>query len=144
MTLSRQEEMEERREVVENERRLRNQGTTFSRFAQADADQRRGRFDEHEKATVNGSEPIVRYPQLPASSPWAGPDLVPTEPSLGYRINDLNPTDPPADPSDLASVPPPMVVQGNGPNPALGDHAPTPLAERDAGLGSFSRAFRRF
>jgi hypothetical protein len=85
--LSRQEEQEERRQVVQNQRRLREQGSTFSRFAQADADQRRGRFDAHEKSTMIGSEPLPRYPQLPASSPWAGPDLVPTEPPLGYCID---------------------------------------------------------
>jgi hypothetical protein len=92
MTLSRFEEQEERRQVVENDRRVREQGTTFSRFAQADADINRGRFTVHEQSRVIGSEPLARYPQLPGSSPWAGPDLVPTEPPLGVDINELAPT----------------------------------------------------
>jgi hypothetical protein len=91
MTTYHQDEQAERREVLENEKRLREQGSTFAQFAASEADTPRGRFAAHERATVIGSEPIVRYPQLPASSPWAGPDPVPTEAPLNLDVNAMEP-----------------------------------------------------
>jgi hypothetical protein len=137
MALSRQEEQLDRLEILENEKRLR--ATTLSQFAQADADTPRGRFTVHEQSRVIGSEPLPRYPQLPASSPWAGPDLVPTEPPLGYAIDELaalEPT-PPSAHSPLA-----VVMSGKAtPNPGPA----SALTAKRAGLGSFSsRTYRRF
>jgi hypothetical protein len=54
---------------------------------------------------VIGSEPLARYPQLPASSPWAGPDLVPTEPPLGYAIDELSALEPSCLPSPAQALP---------------------------------------
>jgi hypothetical protein len=86
MTYQNDATMKEKASVLRNDQR-----TTLAQFAQADADQRRGRFDAHEKSTVIGSTPLPKYPQLPASSPWAGPDLVPTEPAFGVDINEMEP-----------------------------------------------------
>jgi hypothetical protein len=136
--------MKEKRDVLRNDRRVREQGSTFSQFAQSEADTPRGRFDAHEKSTVIGSEPLPRYPQLPASSPWAGPDLVPTEPALGVDVNALEPC---GEPHELKAIEPPSLPASARPNPAP-QHAtpPTPplAGEHVAGLGPFSsRVFRR-
>jgi hypothetical protein len=133
MSLSRQEEMEERKSVLRNEQRLRNPGTTFSQFAESEATEARGRFTAHEQSRVIGSEPLPRYPQLPASSPWAGPDLVPTEPALGYAIDAQEPLGPPSSP----------VAQGNSGDP----DAPPITASSSSGLVSSAGRrpfFRRF
>ena len=68
--LSRQEEEQERREVLENDRRVREQqqGTTFHQRAQAEASIETGRFTAVNAAHVVGSEPAARYPA--ASSSW--------------------------------------------------------------------------
>jgi hypothetical protein len=111
--LSRHEEQNDRLEVLENEKRLR--ASTLSQFAQSEAAEARGRFTAHEQSTVVGGSAIPKYPAA-----YLNHDPVPQEPSVGYRINDLNPTDPPTEPSDLASaVPPPSVEQGNVGDPAL-------------------------
>ena len=46
-----------KRQVLVNDQRVRNQASTFSQFAQADADTPRGRFTTHERSTVVGSTP---------------------------------------------------------------------------------------
>jgi hypothetical protein len=124
--------MADKLEVLENEKRLK--GSTLNQFAQSEASEARGRFSAISNPTVIGSEPTARYPQLPASSPWAGPDLVPTEPPLGYAIDALNPSDPEQSLSQDAALATPDPEPSQVP----------PLVERP-GSGSFSsRIFRRF
>ena len=53
---------------------------TFATRAAAEADNIRGRFAAHEKATVTGADPSVEYPRLPASSPWS--DRLADEPTF--------------------------------------------------------------
>jgi hypothetical protein len=98
--LTRQQEEQERRETLENDRlvreaehrRILREGTTMHRFAQSAAnDEAGGRFRAVNSATVVGAQPPT-YPQLPSSSPWSGtqPEPGPEEP-LGYEINKLMP-----------------------------------------------------
>ena len=97
--LSSQEEEQERRETLENDRKVREQqqrdrasrGSTFHQHAQAAAsDNAGGRFGSVNSATVVGSQPLSKYPELPSSSPWSSADPVPIEPPLGYDINKLS------------------------------------------------------
>jgi hypothetical protein len=99
--LSRQEEERERRETLENDRkvleaerqRIAREGTTLHRFAQSQADELSGgRFAAINPTTVVGSDPTLKYPPLPSSSPWSGAQPEPgVEPQLGYEINRLTP-----------------------------------------------------
>ena len=98
--LSSQEEQAEREATMRNDasvreqqkqrdaeqRRILREGTTFYQHAQSAAnDEAGGRFAGVNPATVVGSEPAVKYPQLPASSPWSGQAPEPgIEPPLGY------------------------------------------------------------
>jgi hypothetical protein len=144
--LSAQIEMEEKREVLANERRLRNPGTTFSQFAQSEAAEGRGRFTAHEQSKVVGSEPLPRYPQLPASSPWAGPDLVPTEPVLGVDINEMEPVGQPHELKASRAVLEPL-PPAQEPLDRVMTAKATPSASEKSPLGAegFSqRAYRRF
>ena len=147
MMLSRQEEQEERKQVIANERRLRNQATTFSQFGESDAATSLGRFSAVSNATVIGSTPT---PAAAYPAAFLQHDPVPDENPLGVDINDMPPCGEPhevraskrsVEPSsttDLApsAVPPFRAVeQGHSPNPAI---APTPLAA-ERGLGTFRR-----
>jgi hypothetical protein len=140
--LSRQEEMRERHETLQNdlsvqrqqqrereERRgtfapdqsLPNQGTTFHQHALADAETPRGRFTAHERSTVVGAQPTIDYP---AASPHQADPCGPERP-LGYRIDAL---------SDDPGLPP---AQGVGPAPDAPSSLSSPLVvERGAGLSS--------
>lgn len=81
----------ERREFLENEKRLR-EGTTFSQFAKSESDEPRGRFTATEKAAViDGVTPS--YPKGPD---WAV-DPVPKEEPLNYDINAMEPVGTPAE-----------------------------------------------
>jgi hypothetical protein len=84
--LSRQQEQLERLEAVENERRLRNQGSTFSQFAESDAATPLGRFKEVSNPTVIGA---TKVPQYPAA--YLQHDPVPDEPPTGVNINEHPP-----------------------------------------------------
>jgi hypothetical protein len=84
-------ENKERRETLENDRQVREQerAATMHGLAIASADDEAGgRFARVNPTMVVGATPIPRYPQLPASSPWAH-DPVPNEEPLGYSVNDL-------------------------------------------------------
>jgi hypothetical protein len=129
MTLSRQEEMEERRQVVENERRVRKQGSTFAQFAQSDANERRGRFDAHEKSTVIGATSVPKYPAGPA---WCDADQG-LEPPLGYRIDAQEPLEP-----SLHSP-----AQGNSGDPDAPSTTAAMGLVSSAGRRPSSRAYRR-
>jgi hypothetical protein len=126
MTLSRQEEMEDRREVLENEKRLREQGSTFLSHTHNDIG---GRFAAISSPHVVGSSPSPAS-QYPAASAWT------TDPGSQMLEPPLSPHDNPAlEPSDLASAASSSVVQGN-----VGDPT-TPVSP----VGSpISSTFRRF
>jgi hypothetical protein len=57
---------------------------TYLQFAEADANEGGGRFKKENRVTG-----VPEYPKQPANSPWSG-DPVPTEPPLGYSIDDQN------------------------------------------------------
>lgn len=92
MTTEHQREQQERRETLENDRRVREQQhgmtepkTTFSTFAEAFAtEDRQGRFRGQPSQYIVGSEPIVRYPELPETSPFHH-DPVGQEPPLNFQ-----------------------------------------------------------
>jgi hypothetical protein len=86
--LSKQEEQIEREAVQENDRRVREQQQTSTNLDHARAaanDTAGGRYAGVSPTTVVGTEPGVKYPQLPASSPWSGSQPEPgIEPPLGF------------------------------------------------------------
>jgi hypothetical protein len=84
--LSKHEEQAERLNVIENEKRLRNQGTTFSQFAQTDAATSLGRFSAISNPVVVGEKQIPKYPAA-----YHQHDPVPDEPPLGVDINAIEP-----------------------------------------------------
>jgi hypothetical protein len=126
--LSNQEDQAERRRVLANDARVReqDQAGTFLSHTHSDAG---GRFAQVGAQTVVGADPIPQYP--PASSPWQGPDLVGQEPPLGYSVNDLTPHElepsmafveaQEGGPADAPSTP--LDVERTGPSPSSGDPA---------------------
>jgi hypothetical protein len=102
--LSSQEERREREEVMrqdadlrkrqeEAERRAKEQSGTFFSHTHADEISGGGRFAGTNPATVVGQDPQIKYPQLPASSPWSGTQPEPgLEPPLGF--DNLAPLEP--------------------------------------------------
>ncbi len=76
----------ERRAELENDRRVREKGTTLHQFAQAEAAEARGRFSAHEQSTVTGAAELPKYPAA-----YLQHDPVPDEPSLGVDINKVEP-----------------------------------------------------
>ena len=143
--LSKQEEEQERRETLENDRKVLERGSTFHQHAQAAAnDLGGGRFAGVNPTTVVGSEPAIKYPA--ASSTWQ--IQLPDEPPLGFDNPALeNPTGVPAsspvDPggaealssSDVEhAVPPSSPID----DPARVSHLPSRPARmmRDAGSSS--------
>lgn len=135
MTLSRFEEQDERREVVQNEQRLRNPGTTLNQFAQSDANEPRGRFSAISNPTVIGATAVSQYPAGPA---WcADPGSQMLEPPLSYD-------NPALEPSSLGPSLP--SAQGNSGDPdAPSTTAPSAgLASSSGRRPSSSRSFRRF
>jgi hypothetical protein len=91
MTTSFQEEQADRRKYLENEKRLREQGTTepkstYASFAEAFADEDRGgRFKAVNQTIHTAATPV--YPEQPPNSPFHH-DPVPDEPPLGFSINE--------------------------------------------------------
>jgi hypothetical protein len=149
MPLSRQEEMQDRNEYLENEKALRgasSQGSSFAQFAASEAGTPLGRFSAISNPTVIGAEATPNYPQGPA---WCSADQG-LEPPFPVDISAQEPT---GEAFEIArsraeSSAGSGSLQSQAPtsNPASGEpSAPpnTPLA--DAGLGSFSRkTYRRF
>jgi hypothetical protein len=85
-----QDEQIDRRRTLAYDLRVRNQtasdeASTFRTFAEADANQARGRYSAELATTVIGATPIPKYPELP-SGPWSGQDPVPDEPPLGFSV----------------------------------------------------------
>jgi hypothetical protein len=88
MTISDQEEQAERRRVLANDARLREQsrnGDTGTYLSHTHSELG-GRFAVTEHQTIIGVVSPAP-PPLPANSPWHGSDPVPDEPPLGYRID---------------------------------------------------------
>jgi hypothetical protein len=128
LMLESQIEMIDRKRVLENERKLREeQGSTF--LAQTTNDTG-GRFAQIGAAHVVGSTAIPQYPQ--ASTPFQS-DPVGLEPPLGLDNPALEPLELP-------------VAQGNSGEPAS-DPAPSPppgdVERRDVG-SPLSRTYRRY
>jgi len=126
--LSSQEEQTERRRVFAQDQSLRDQATTFHQHAVADADIPRGRFAAVDAAYVVGSKADVASAYPAASAHQADP--CGPEPPLGYRIDDLNLSDPGSD--DTQAGPPPA---GPDTGPTLAAPS-TPL--RGASVGPLS------
>ena len=120
--LSKQEEDAERRATLENDRKVREQqrGTTFHQYAQSTAnDDAGGRWATVNAVSVVGADPAVRYPAASAHQR----DPVPTEPPLGYSVDDMPP---------LESSAVPCVEETGAPDGAthIADNLP-PSAESD-------------
>jgi hypothetical protein len=81
-----QNDQAERREVLENDRRVCD-GVTFHQFATVEATQVLGRFASISKPTVVGSTPAPTYPAAPN---WS-PDPCGVEPALGVEIDAQEP-----------------------------------------------------
>jgi len=104
--LSSQIDQLDRKEVLENDKRVREQqesrrvfaqdqslpkqATTMHQFAQADALTPRGRFSAVDAATVVGAQPTIDYPAGPAWSADPGAQCV--EPPLGFENPALEPS----------------------------------------------------
>jgi hypothetical protein len=135
MPLSRQEEMDERKSILENDLRLRNQGTTFSQFAESDAATSLGRFNAISNPTVVGSGAVPNYPAGPA---WCAADQE-VEPPLGVDVNSLEPTGEIAELKASRLQPEPSISSPAQATPPARPQAP-PLARR---AGGSSRTYRR-
>jgi hypothetical protein len=97
--LSSQEEQREREEVMrqdadlrkrqeEAERRAKDQSGTFFSHTDIYEITGGGRFASESPVTVVGQDPQIKYPQLPASSPWSGAQPEPgIEPPLSAYEN---------------------------------------------------------
>jgi hypothetical protein len=80
----------ERREVMRNDRRVREAATYHSVAASSVDDERGGRYAAADsKQTVIGASPIS-YPTQPEHSPWSR-DECPPEPPLGYSVDAQEP-----------------------------------------------------
>jgi hypothetical protein len=145
MTTEHQREQADRREYLRNVKRLREQqASTYRDQYHSDIG---GRFAITQHETVTGRE-SPSPPPLPASSPWSGPDLVGTEPPLGYRIDELEPSslaspEAQATGPTSADAPPVTPLLGEqrsevGPpssdDPAGADASPTPTREAGSSL----------
>jgi hypothetical protein len=120
---SHSDEQKLRSETMENDRKVREQGSTFLDFARSSInDESGGRFARSQPQTIVGSTPGPSYPMLPASSPWHGSDPVPDEPPLGFAVDALEPA--------MGSFFSPVEAQAGGPTPA----AP-PLVRHDVSRG---------
>ena len=71
-----------------NDKRVKD-ASTFSQFANSEANQDAGRFEQINKSHVVGATPVPEYPTLPSNS-WTN-DPVPTEEPLGIDVNAMEP-----------------------------------------------------
>jgi hypothetical protein len=126
--LSSQLDQADRKEVLENDKRVR--GSTFLDHTTNDTG---GRFAQVGAAHVVGSTATPNYPQ--ASAPFQC-DPVPDEPPLGFDNPALNPSD--LEPSSSAA---------QAPDPTSNAPSLTPLSDgqrTDVGSLSNKRVYRRF
>jgi hypothetical protein len=130
MSPSAADEQRERRETLENDRRVREQQSRGSTYLDHHHSELGGRFGAVETETIAGrSSP--QPPPLPASSPWSGQSPEPgIEPPLGYAIAEMVPLETPAE----------TCAAGTGPASADAPSAvvPVPVDAPRAGAGSFS------
>jgi hypothetical protein len=161
--LSRQIEEAERKEVLDNDRRVRQEQSEKRRALREDrpstyADhyiqEETGRFAQHGAAYLVGSEPIPKYPELPVSSPFHH-DPVPDEPPLSPYDNpafvgldhpshqdqdQLGEPRAPTVPSDVQLGSPPLSQSDDD---LVGLAGGEPPASRTAGSSSPKRNYRR-
>lgn len=79
----------ERKRVLENDRKV----STYHALAQAAADDLAGgRYGNVTKTTVTGADPRVAVPKQPATSFSNQFRNMPNEPSLGFSVEDQEPT----------------------------------------------------
>ena len=125
MATSDPEDHDEKRRVLRNDARVRNGDTgTYLSHTHSEVG---GRFALTESQTITGVVSPAP-PPLPANSPWAGSDPVPTEPPLGYRINDLTPHE----------LEPSMVIPAVGEAQATDDPANAPSSDGSPAASSGS------
>jgi len=132
--LSKQEEDAERRATLENDRKVREQqrGTTFHQYAQSTAnDDAGGRWATVNAVSVVGADPAVRYP---AAAPHQR-DPVPTEPPLGYSVDQVELIEP----STNNALPSPVEDTGAPVGAAAAaEHIPPASAQPDDAGASLS------
>jgi hypothetical protein len=119
MTTSDQEEQAERRRVLQNDARLRDQsrnGDTGTYLSHTHIDDAGGRFAAVNAATIVGQDSQVKYPPLPSNSPWHGSDPVPDEPLLGCRIDAMPESE---NPGGVLVTDDPAVAPSGGSSAAL-------------------------
>jgi hypothetical protein len=84
--LSSQIDQQERKEILRNDQRVREQGSTFHAFAQADAELP-GRFGAISKTQIVGANALPIYPAASAHQyDPCGP-----EPALGFSVEEMIP-----------------------------------------------------
>jgi hypothetical protein len=120
--MSKHEEQNDRLEILENEKRLRDQGSTYMAHTHNDTG---GRFSAISNPTVIGSTPTPAS-AYPAGNAWCDADQG-LEPPLGYAI-------------DAQEPPGPLSLSLDRALPSPSSQVP-PLHE---GLGFSQRAYRRF
>jgi hypothetical protein len=147
--LSRQEDDRERREVLRNDQRVRQQQEQAPRvFADQSIPRRTGTYMSHTHDDAGGRFSAISnvqivgqsaVPNYPAAAAHQA-DPCGTEPPLGYRIDALDPSDP---------VEPSIFTQQATGEPASRDRvrSPVPLADLervDVGSPPLSHEWRRF
>ena len=137
--LSKHEEQQERLDVLKNEQRLRNQGSTFSEFAQSDAATSRGRYGAISSPQVVGQQAIPNYPAA-----FLQHDPVPDEPSLGVNINEMPVC---GEPHEQSPPKPSPCSEALAPDEPTSDAPPlvtsSHVVERGVGSSPSSRGQRR-
>jgi hypothetical protein len=123
---SKADEQRERRRVLAQDARLREQAGTFMSHTHSDAG---GRFSNVGAQTVVGQSEVTRYPAAAAHQR----DPCGIEPPLGYSVNDLTPHE----------LEPSLASPAQATDPTSAD-APNPLGQR-TDVGSLSNKLdRRF
>jgi hypothetical protein len=127
--LSRQEDQAERRRVLQNHQRVREQEQTGTFLSHTHDDIHQGRFAAIGPAVVVGADPIPNYPAAAAHQS----DPCGQEPSLGYRIDELGPLEPASSFEAQATGPtlddaPSHTPLGDGQRADVGSFSPEPMA----------------
>jgi hypothetical protein len=149
--LESQIEREERKEVLRNDLRVKDQSNTMLGFTH---DEVGGRFKEVASSNVIGTTAIPPYPA--ASGPWQGPDLVGDEPPLAFDALEPFSGNPAAqeagEPTDAVGSPrnsldptsPATPLQRNVGSGDLTSAAPSTSPSGDVQRGVRLPPFRRF
>jgi hypothetical protein len=127
MTTYDPESQAERRRILRNDQRVRDQsrnGDTGTYLSHTHSEVG-GRFAVTEHQTITGVVSPAP-PPLPASSPWSGPDPVPIEPPLGYRIDAMPELEPP---TGVSPVSPPVATDDPALAPSGGSGGPAPSGD---------------